>query len=73
LKTFFWGWLAFFGKWVHPHMVLCQEKADGGTLLLDEVAEMHPAVQAKFLRVLEEGTRCTDGGATSDRYGGPRR
>ena len=29
--------------------------ADGGTLLLDEVGEMHPAVQAKFLRVLEEG------------------
>ena len=34
----------------------CFEMADGGTLLLDEVAEMHPAVQAKFLRVLEEGT-----------------
>jgi DNA-binding NtrC family response regulator len=33
----------------------CFEMADGGTLLLDEVAEMHPAVQAKFLRVLEEG------------------
>ena len=30
--------------------------ADGGTLLLDEVGEMHAAVQAKFLRVLEEGT-----------------
>jgi DNA-binding NtrC family response regulator len=34
----------------------CFELADGGTLLLDEVAEIHPAVQAKFLRVLEEGT-----------------
>ena len=34
----------------------CFEMADGGTLLLDEVAEMHPTVQAKFLRVLEEGT-----------------
>ncbi len=34
----------------------CFEMADGGTLLLDEVGEMHPAVQAKFLRVLEEGT-----------------
>jgi DNA-binding NtrC family response regulator len=33
----------------------CFEMADGGTLLLDEVGEMHPAVQAKFLRVLEEG------------------
>jgi DNA-binding NtrC family response regulator len=34
----------------------CFEMADGGTLLLDEVGEMHGAVQAKFLRVLEEGT-----------------
>jgi DNA-binding NtrC family response regulator len=34
----------------------CFEMADGGTLLLDEVAEMHGAVQAKFLRVLEEGS-----------------
>ncbi len=29
------------------------EQADGGTLLLDEVGEMAPALQAKFLRVLE--------------------
>ncbi len=34
----------------------CFEMADGGTLLLDEVGEMHPAVQAKFLRVLEDGS-----------------
>jgi len=33
----------------------CFELADGGTLLLDEVAEMQSATQAKFLRVLEEG------------------
>jgi DNA-binding NtrC family response regulator len=33
----------------------CFEMADGGSLLLDEVAEMAPGVQAKFLRVLEEG------------------
>ena len=29
------------------------EAADGGTLLLDEVGEMTPAIQSKFLRVLE--------------------
>ncbi len=31
------------------------DRADGGTLLLDEVAEMSPAVQAKLLRVVQEG------------------
>src|SRR3989442_6090572 len=33
----------------------CFELADGGTLLLDEVVEMEPATQVKFLRVLQEG------------------
>jgi two-component system response regulator HydG len=31
-------------------------EADGGTLLLDEVAEMAPALQAKLLHVIETGT-----------------
>jgi len=29
------------------------EAADGGTLVLDEIGEMSPAIQAKFLRVIE--------------------
>lgn len=38
------------------------ERAAGGTLLLDEVGELSPAVQVKLLRVLQEGTFVPVGG-----------
>lgn len=41
------------------------EQADGGTLLLDEVADMSMASQAKILRVLEERELVRVGGAKS--------
>lgn len=31
------------------------QQADGGTLLLDELGDMSPAIQAKFLRILQDG------------------
>jgi len=44
---------AFTGATEHHTGVF--EEADGGTLLLDEVTEIAPEVQAKLLRVLQEG------------------
>jgi DNA-binding NtrC family response regulator len=43
----------------------CFEQADGGTLFLDEITGMATEVQAKFLRVLEEGQVRRIGGTAS--------
>ena len=42
----------------------CFEAANGGTLLLDEITEMKPELQAKLLRVIEEGQVRRVGGTT---------
>jgi DNA-binding NtrC family response regulator len=41
------------------------EQAEGGTLFLDEVCEMHPRLQAKFLRALQEREIERLGGGTT--------
>ena len=43
----------------------CFERANGGTLLLDEIADMRPALQAKLLRVLQEQEIQRVGGTTT--------
>jgi two-component system, NtrC family, response regulator HydG len=48
------------------HRVGLVERAHGGTLLLDEIGELSPAMQAKLLRVLETG-EVTRVGATDAR------
>jgi sigma54-dependent transcription regulator len=40
----------------------CFERAEGGTLLLDEVTEMAPEMQVRLLRVLETGRYTRVGG-----------
>jgi len=42
----------------------CFEMADGGTIFLDEVAEMKVPTQVKFLRILQEGSFRRVGGKT---------
>jgi two-component system, NtrC family, response regulator AtoC len=38
------------------------ELADGGTIFLDEIGDLHPALQAKLLHVLQDGTFSRVGG-----------
>jgi DNA-binding NtrC family response regulator len=45
----------------------CFERADGGTLFLDEVAEIGADVQAKLLRVVQEGEVLRVGGSAPRR------
>jgi DNA-binding NtrC family response regulator len=45
----------------------CFEVAHGGTIFLDEIAEMHAATQAKFLRILEDGVVRRVGGKSEIR------
>ena len=43
----------------------CFEQANGGSLFLDEIAEMSPAMQVKFLRVIQERKVTRVGAETS--------
>ncbi len=45
----------------------CFELADGGTIFLDEIAEMKVPTQAKFLRILQDGNFRRVGGKTEIR------
>ncbi len=56
---------AFTGAWRDRQGIF--EAADGGTLFLDEVSEMSPSLQAKVLRVLQEGTFLPLGSTTEKR------
>jgi DNA-binding NtrC family response regulator len=50
------------------HRVGLLERAHGGTLLLDEIGELSPAMQAKLLRVLETGEVTRVGAADARRF-----
>ena len=50
------------------HRVGLVERAHGGTLLLDEIGELSPAMQAKLLRVLETGEVTRVGASDSRRF-----
>ena len=54
---------AFTGAWSQKVGKL--ELADGGTLFLDEIGEMSPGMQAKLLRVFQEGLFYRVGGTAS--------
>ena len=41
------------------------EQANGGTIVLDEIGDLPPAIQVKLLRVLQEGTFERVGGSTT--------
>lgn len=41
------------------------ESANHGTIFLDEIGDLHPALQAKFLRVLQEGEFLRAGGMST--------
>ncbi|HET9491350.1 MAG TPA: sigma-54 dependent transcriptional regulator [Methylomirabilota bacterium] len=43
------------------------EMADGGTMFLDEIGELHPALQAKLLHVLQDGEFSRVGGRNNIR------
>ncbi|MEM6560626.1 MAG: sigma 54-interacting transcriptional regulator, partial [Planctomycetota bacterium] len=56
-----------FGDEAQPHVPGRFERADGGTVLLDEVGEISPSVQAKLLRFLEDGSFERVGGTVTRR------
>jgi DNA-binding NtrC family response regulator len=57
---------AFTGAHVMKQGLL--QEADGGTVFLDEVCELNPALQAKLLRALEDGTARRLGGRSAVRF-----